>query len=117
VLADVFLSTYSERRGRQRLSRSSWDDADSAILVALQQIGASWIPQDCFLLTSMATSQTPKQSPTRRSFLAAHHPSDEIEALQQRLAHAQQQINTLKGSLNRKKQMTKRLESPWRSSC
>ena len=46
----------------------------------------------------------PKHSPFRKTFLAANHPSNEIEALQQRLAHAQRQINTLKGSLNREEQ-------------
>ena len=49
-------------------------------------------------------------SPTRKSFLAANHPSNEIEVLQQRLAHAQRQISTLKGSLNREKQHRMRLE-------
>ena len=42
--------------------------------------------------------------------MTANHPSNEIEALQQRLTHAQRQINTLKGSLNREKQQRMRLE-------
>ena len=53
---------------------------------------------------------SPEPSPSRKPFLAANHPSNEIEALQQRLAHAQRQINTLKGSLNREKQHRMRLE-------
>ncbi|KAG6873178.1 hypothetical protein C0995_001788 [Termitomyces sp. Mi166 len=48
---------------------------------------------------------TPDASPVRVPFLAANHPSNEVEALQQRLAHAQRQINTLKGTLNREKQL------------
>ncbi|KAF8905236.1 hypothetical protein CPB84DRAFT_1745558 [Gymnopilus junonius] len=53
---------------------------------------------------------SPDPSPLRKPFLAANHPTNEIEALQQRLAHAQRQINTLKGSLNREKQLRMRLE-------
>lgn len=48
--------------------------------------------------------ESPENSPSR-PFLAPNHPSNEIEALQQRLAHAQRQINTLKGSLQREKEM------------
>ena len=55
-------------------------------------------------------ADSPEPSPVRKPFLAANHPSNEIEALQQRLAHAQRQINTLKGSLNREKQHRMRLE-------
>ena len=55
-------------------------------------------------------ADSPEHSPFRKTFLAANHPSNEIEALQQRLAHAQRQINTLKGSLNREKQHRLRLE-------
>lgn len=47
---------------------------------------------------------SPDHSPSR-PFLAPNHPSNEIEALQQRLAHAQRQINTLKGSLQREKEL------------
>ncbi|KAI0346389.1 hypothetical protein BDW22DRAFT_1388518 [Trametopsis cervina] len=47
---------------------------------------------------------SPEHSPSR-PFLAPNHPSNEIEALQQRLAHAQRQINTLKGSLQREKEL------------
>ena len=47
---------------------------------------------------------SPEPSPSK-SFLAASHPSNEIEALQQRLAHAQRQINTLKGTLRREKEL------------
>ncbi|KAF8962640.1 hypothetical protein BDZ97DRAFT_2059572 [Flammula alnicola] len=56
-------------------------------------------------------ADSPDPSPVRKPFLAANHPTNEIEALQQRLAHAQRQINTLKGSLNREKQLRMRLES------
>ena len=55
-------------------------------------------------------ADSPDPSPVRKSFLAANHPSNEIEALQQRLAHAQRQINTLKGSLHREKQRRMQLE-------
>ncbi|CCL98238.1 uncharacterized protein FIBRA_00232 [Fibroporia radiculosa] len=47
---------------------------------------------------------SPDPSPSR-PFLAPNHPSNEIEALQQRLAHAQRQINTLKGTLQREKEL------------
>ncbi|EGO03686.1 hypothetical protein SERLA73DRAFT_165305 [Serpula lacrymans var. lacrymans S7.3] len=47
---------------------------------------------------------SPDPSPSR-TFLVSNHPSNEIEALQQRLAHAQRQINTLKGTLNREKEL------------
>ncbi|KAL5512108.1 hypothetical protein ACEPAG_3629 [Sanghuangporus baumii] len=42
----------------------------------------------------------PDPSPSR-PVLSPNYPSNEIEALQQKLAHAQRQINTLKSSLNR----------------
>jgi len=51
---------------------------------------------------------SPDPSPLR-PVIAPNHPSNEIEALQQRLAHAQRQISTLKGSLQREKEM--RLEA------
>ncbi|KAH9946869.1 hypothetical protein B0H21DRAFT_891679 [Amylocystis lapponica] len=47
---------------------------------------------------------SPEPSPSK-PFLAPNHPSNEIEALQQRLAHAQRQINTLKGTLQREKEL------------
>jgi hypothetical protein len=47
---------------------------------------------------------SPEPSPSK-PFMAASHPSNEIEALQQRLAHAQRQINTLKGTLRREKEL------------
>ncbi|KAA1472413.1 hypothetical protein DENSPDRAFT_859435 [Dentipellis sp. KUC8613] len=47
---------------------------------------------------------SPDVSPSR-PFLAPNHPSNEVEALQQRLAHAQRQINTLKGTLQREKEL------------
>ncbi|KAF7798463.1 hypothetical protein EIP86_009684 [Pleurotus ostreatoroseus] len=49
-------------------------------------------------------NESPDASPSR-PFFAPNHPSNEIEALQQRLAHAQRQINTLKSSLQREKEM------------
>ena len=55
-------------------------------------------------------ADSPGASPVQKPFLAANHPSNEIEALQQRLAHAQRQINALKGSLSREKQHRTRLE-------
>ena len=51
---------------------------------------------------------SPDSSPLR-PVIAPNHPSNEIEALQQRLVHAQRQISTLKGSLQREKEM--RLEA------
>lgn len=56
---------------------------------------------------------SPDPSPLR-PVIAPNHPSNEIEALQQRLAHAQRQISTLKGSLQREKEM--RLEAVRKSS-
>ncbi|KAG6908006.1 hypothetical protein DXG01_006541 [Tephrocybe rancida] len=50
-------------------------------------------------------ADSPDVSPVRPPFLAANHPTNEIEALQQRLAHAQRQISTLKGTLQREKQL------------
>ncbi|KAH8084310.1 hypothetical protein BXZ70DRAFT_957639 [Cristinia sonorae] len=47
---------------------------------------------------------SPDPSPSR-PFLAPNHPTNEIEALQQRLAHANRQINTLKGTLQREKEL------------
>ncbi|KAI0822893.1 hypothetical protein BC628DRAFT_1521193 [Trametes gibbosa] len=48
--------------------------------------------------------ESPDPSPSR-PFLAPNHPSNEIEILQQRLAHAQRQITTLKGTLQREKEL------------
>ena len=48
---------------------------------------------------------SPEPSPTKGAFPASNHPTSEIEALQKRLAHAQRQINTLKGTLAKEKQM------------
>ncbi|KAF9237380.1 coiled-coil protein [Melanogaster broomeanus] len=47
---------------------------------------------------------SPDPSPSR-PFHASNHPNKEIEALQQRLFHAERQIKTLKGSLHREKEM------------
>ena len=47
---------------------------------------------------------SPDVSPSR-PFQAPNHPSNEVEALQQRLAHAQRQINTLKSTLQREKEL------------
>lgn len=48
-------------------------------------------------------ADSPDASPSRQ-FLAPNHPSNELEALQQRLAHAQRQISTLKSTLQREKE-------------
>ena len=48
--------------------------------------------------------ESPDPSPSR-PFLAPNHPTNEIEALQQRLAHAQRQISTLKSTLQREKEL------------
>ena len=48
---------------------------------------------------------SPEPSPIKGAFPASNQPSSEIEALQKRLAHAQRQINTLKGTLAKEKQM------------
>lgn len=47
---------------------------------------------------------SPDVSPLR-PFQAPNHPSNEVEALQQRLSHAQRQINTLKSTLQREKEL------------
>lgn len=47
---------------------------------------------------------SPDPSPSK-PFLSPNHPTNEIEALQQRLAHAQRQINTLKGTVQREKEL------------
>lgn len=43
-------------------------------------------------------------SPLKKPFMAPNHPANEVEALQQRLSHAQRQISTLKGTLQREKE-------------
>ncbi|TBU22578.1 hypothetical protein BD311DRAFT_138610 [Dichomitus squalens] len=48
--------------------------------------------------------ESPDPSPSK-TFLAPNHPTNEIEALQQRLAHAQRQISTLKSTLQREKEL------------
>ncbi|OCH89225.1 hypothetical protein OBBRIDRAFT_888562 [Obba rivulosa] len=48
--------------------------------------------------------ETPDPSPSK-SFLSPNQRSSEVEALQQRLAHAQRQISTLKGTLQREKEL------------
>lgn len=47
---------------------------------------------------------------SRNKFLSPNHPQNEIEAVQQRLAHAQRQMATLRGSLNREKVARMRAE-------
>ncbi|KAL5506867.1 hypothetical protein ACEPAH_6323 [Sanghuangporus vaninii] len=59
-------------------------------------------PSDAFGPDFVDASPDPSPS---RPFLSPNHPSNEIEALQQKLAHAQRQINTLKSSLNREKEL------------
>ena len=48
--------------------------------------------------------ESPDPSPSK-PFLAPNHPTNELEALQQRLAHAQRQIATLKSTLQREKEL------------
>lgn len=69
---------------------------------------ASLFPPD-----DLGDDLSPDASPLKNEkplFLAPNHPSNEIEALQQRLAHAQRQISTLKGSLMREKQARMKAE-------
>ena len=66
------------------------------------------LPVDAFAAEFDVDS--PEDSPLRRSLLVPNHPYKEMEALQQRLAHAQRQINTLKGSLNREKMLRIKFE-------
>ena len=87
--SDVFGTTGGASTNRRKLDVSGMFGAD--------ELGSDF-------------ADSPDPSPIRKSFLAANHPSNEIEALQQRLVHAQRQINTLKGSLNREKQHRMRLE-------
>ena len=87
--SDIFGTTGGASANRRKLDVSSMFGADD--------LGSDF-------------ADSPEPSPVRKPFLAANHPSNEIEALQQRLAHAQRQINTLKGSLNREKQYRIRLE-------
>src|SRR5262245_134756 len=47
---------------------------------------------------------SPDPSPIK-PFVGTNQPASEIEALQQRLAHANRQINTLKGTLKREKEL------------
>jgi hypothetical protein len=63
--------------------------------------GSALFPADGF---GDDLDSSPEPSPSR-PFITASHPSNEIEALQQRLAHAQRQINTLKGTLRREKEL------------
>lgn len=82
--SDVFSTTGGASTNRRKLDVSGMFGADD--------LGSDY-------------ADSPEHSPFRKTFLAANHPSNEIEALQQRLAHAQRQINTLKGSLNREKRL------------
>lgn len=58
-------------------------------------------PPDAFGIDSVDNSPDP--SPSRPFHVPA--PTNELEALQQKLAHAQRQITTLKGTLNREKEL------------
>ncbi|KAF8889574.1 hypothetical protein BD779DRAFT_1662013 [Infundibulicybe gibba] len=81
---DVFTGTGGASTNRRRL--------DTSAMFPPEDLGSDF-------------ADSPEPSPVRSSFLAPNHPSNEIEALQQRLAHAQRQINTLKGTLQREKQL------------
>lgn len=61
----------------------------------------SLYPADRF---SDYADSSPDASPIKAP-RAPNHPSNEIESLQQRLAHAQRQINTLKNTLQREKEL------------
>ena len=67
-----------------------------------RQDTSALFPPDAFAPESVDNSPDPSPS---RPFLAPNHPSNEIEALQQKLAHAQRQISTLKGTLGREKEL------------
>jgi len=68
-------------------------------------------PDDLGDFDNLSPDVSPLRNDTTKPlFLAPNHPSNEIEALQQRLAHAQRQIGTLKGSLMREKQARMRAE-------
>ena len=58
-------------------------------------------PPDAFGIDSVDNSPDP--SPSRPFYVPA--PTNEVEALQQKLAHAQSQTATLKGTLNREKEL------------
>ncbi|KAK2461201.1 hypothetical protein APHAL10511_006728 [Amanita phalloides] len=60
--------------------------------------------------------ESPEPSPVKGAFPASNQPSNEIEALQKRLAHAQRQINTLKGTLTKEKQMRLELRNKFDAS-
>jgi hypothetical protein len=113
VLGSISLSLQGDLKPRIFTSAGHDDDADifgthgrgSTIRRNLDVSGLS-PPDD--LGSDFADS--PDASPIRKLFLAANYPTNEIEALQQRLAHAQRQINILKGSPNHEKQLRMRLE-------
>lgn len=72
---------------------------------------ASLFPPDDLDFDNLSPDVSPLRNESNKPlFLAPNHPSNEIEALQQRLAHAQRQISTLKGSLVREKQARMKAE-------
>jgi hypothetical protein len=54
---------------------------------------------------------SPEPSPLQAAFPTSNQPANDIEALQKRLAHAQRQINTLKSTLTKEKQMRMELRN------
>ncbi|KAF8635381.1 hypothetical protein AX15_000386 [Amanita polypyramis BW_CC] len=83
--SDVFTGGASTRR-RNKL--------DASGIFAVDDFGALLDRDD-----------SPEQSPLKGAFPGSNQPGNEIETLQKRLAHAQRQINTLKGTLTKEKQM------------
>ncbi|KAF8636910.1 hypothetical protein AX17_003161 [Amanita inopinata Kibby_2008] len=59
----------------------------------------------------LGRDESPESSPLNGVFPSSNNPSNEIEALNRRLAHAQRQINTLKGTLTKEKQMRMELRN------
>ncbi|TDL16694.1 hypothetical protein BD410DRAFT_844207 [Rickenella mellea] len=62
-------------------------------------------PPDVFGSDYADSSPDPSPSRNNLGLRSPSHPANEIEALQQKLAHAQRQIGTLKGTLAREKEL------------
>lgn len=100
--------TPEARGGDDLLKVHDFDEDDpfgapsAAASMRRRQDTSALFPPDVFAPESVDNSPDPSPS---RPFLAPNHPSNEIEALQQKLAHAQRQISTLKGTLGREKEL------------
>ncbi|KLO07082.1 hypothetical protein SCHPADRAFT_1001921 [Schizopora paradoxa] len=79
------------------------DDVFNASVNRRKMDNSALLPPDFFANPESAES-SPDPSPSK-PFKAPNHPANEIEALQQKLAHAQRQIGTLKGTLAREKEL------------